>query len=301
MPSPERDGIVQMLRALPRGVVTAENVHALRAQLDSIAGRLPNGTRVGPAVGLSVPADWVRCGETSDDRRLLYLHGGAYIAGSRRSHGPLAARISRASGCAVLLIDYRLAPEHPYPAALDDALLALAWMRDHCPEGTTTPATDVFIGGDSAGGGLTLASLVATRDRKEPMPNAAFTLSAWTDLALTGASLATRREADPMLDPPQMPPATALYLGQTNPRTPLASPLYADLTGLPPMLMQVGDDEVLLDDTLRVADQARAAGVDVTVDVWPHMFHVFQSFAGMLPEGREAIGKIGEFLRIPRR
>ena len=281
---------------MPRGVITRETVHLLRAQLDSIAGQMPKGTESEAAKGLSVPADWVRCGDVDPDKRLLYLHGGAYISGSRVSHGPLAARISRASGMAVLLLDYRLAPEHPHPAAVDDAFAALAWMGEHGPSGVAR-ATRTFIAGDSAGGGLTLATLFKTREAKARMPDAAVTLSAWTDLAMTGDTIKTRAAADPMIDPPLMAPAAALYLGKTDARAPLASPFYGDVAGLPPLLMQVGDDEVLLDDTLRFAERARSAHVDVTVDVWPEMFHVFQAFAGALPEGREAITKIGAFLR----
>jgi monoterpene epsilon-lactone hydrolase len=295
--SPERQTIVDMLRMMPRGVVTRENVHLLREQLDAIAGQLPRDTVMEPAEGLGIPADWVRCGEVDTTRRLLYLHGGAYISGSRKSHGPLAARISRAPGVSVLLLDYRLAPEHPHPAAVEDAVAALAWMGAHNPSSDVSPAAQTFIAGDSAGGGLTLATLLAVRDAGTRMPDAAVTLSAWTDLAMTGDSIKTRAAVDPMIDVPSMHPAASLYLGKTDARGSLASPLYGALAGLPPLLMQVGDDEVLLDDTLRFADRARQAGTLVTVEVWPEMFHVFQGFAGMLPEGRDAIKKIGAFLR----
>ncbi len=297
MASPELQIIVDMLRMIPRGVVTRETVHLLREQLDTMAGQLPRDTVMAPADGLGMPADWVRCGEVDVTRRLLYLHGGAYISGSRKSHGPLAARISRASGMSVLLVDYRLAPEHPHPAAVEDAVAALAWMGAHGPSSDVSPASQTFIAGDSAGGGLTLATLLAARDGGMRMPDAAVTLSAWTDLAMTGGSVETRAAVDPMIDVPSMQPAAALYLGKTDAHAPLASPLYGALAGLPPLLMQVGDDEVLLDDTLRFAESARRAGTPVTVDVWPEMFHVFQAFAGMLPEGREAIKKIGAFLR----
>jgi monoterpene epsilon-lactone hydrolase len=296
MASPEHERILEMLRMLPRELPTRDNVHLTRTLLDATAGRSPRGTEVQEVDAAGVPGEWVRCGQVDPDRRLLYLHGGAYVSGSRVSHRALAARISRAAGVSVLLIDYRLAPEHPHPAAVEDAVAALGFMNESGPLGPAR-ARRTFVGGDSAGGGLTLAALLSVRDARSRLPDAAIALSPWTDLAMTGDSFTSRAAIDPMITPSFMHPCAALYLGTTDARQPLASPLYADLRGLPPLLLHVGDAEVLLDDTTRFAERARAAAVDVHVEVWPEMFHVFQAFATVLPEGREAIAKIGEFLR----
>ena len=244
-----------------------------------------------------VPSEWVSAPGADPDRRLLYFHGGGYVVGAPETRRDLAGRISAASGCVVLTAGYRLAPEHPFPAAVDDAWDALRFIRASGPSGQS-PARALFIGGESAGGGLTLATLVATRDAGEPMPDAAVTLSAWTDLAISGESMQTRATADPMItDLTGLREMIDAYLGGADPRAPLASPLYADLSGLPPLLMQVGDDEVLLSDTTAVAEKARAAGVEVTEEVWPEMFHVFQSYASVLPEAQQAVERIGEFLK----
>ena len=241
-------------------------------------------------------AEWLVPRGARTDVRLVYLHGGAYIAGSRRSHRGLASRIARAIGCVALVPEYRLAPEHPFPAALEDARLALAHAFGHGPDGES-PATAVILAGDSAGGGLTISTLVSARDDRARLPVAAVTLSAWTDLEGKGESVRTRAELDPMIPPALIPGWARLYLGDRDPATPLASPVNADLTGLPPLLMQVGDHEVLLDDTVRVAERAEAAGVQVALEVWPEAFHVFQAFAGAIPEGRQAIEHIGRFCR----
>ena len=295
MASRERDRIVEMLRMLPRALPTRDNVPLMRTLLEAAAGRSPRGTDVQEVDAAGVPGEWVRCGEVDPDRRLLYLHGGEYVTGSRVSHRALAARISRAAGVAVLLIDYRLAPEHPHPAAVEDAVAAFGFMSESGPVGPG-PARRRFVGGDSAGGGLTLATLLAARDARMRLPDAAIALSPWTDLAMTGESFSSRAAVDPMITPDFMHPCAALYLGATEARHPLASPLYADLRELPPLLMHVGDEEVLLDDTTRFAQRARAAGVEVNLEIWPEMFHVFHAFASALPEGREAIAKIGDFL-----
>jgi epsilon-lactone hydrolase len=195
------------------------------------------------------------------------------------------------------LLDYRLAPEHPCPAALEDAVAGYRWLleRGVRPE-------QIVIGGDSSGGGLALATLVRLREQGVALPAAGVLLSPWVDLTIAGPSIQTRAAIDPLVSPESLRLAAGYYLGGADPRMTLASPLYADLRGLPPLLIQAGDHEVLLSDATRLAEQARAAGVDVTLDVWDEMWHVWQAWAEILPEGQQAIERIGAFIRrqLPR-
>jgi acetyl esterase/lipase len=246
-----------------------------------------------------VPCEWVLAPGADPDRRLLYLHGGAWTSGGLDSHRPLSARLSAATGAAVLAVDYRLAPEHPFPAGLDDCLAGYGWLRGHGPSGPA-PARSVFVAGDSAGGNLTLALLFAARQRGLPFPNAAVAISPATDFLATGDSYRTRAARDPIITagPDGIRLLSKLYLqGRAAPEDPLASPLYGDYRGLPPLLFHVGDAEVLLDDSTRAAEKARAAGVDVTLEVWPEMPHVWHAFAPFLPEATQAIERIGAFVR----
>jgi len=292
---PSLDRIVETLRAMPKWEPTAETIPTIRKLLDSMGAPLPKGTATQSVVADGSRAEWVLADEIDPARRMLYVHGGGFVAGSPTSHRALAARIGRAAGCAVLLADYPLAPEHPFPAALEDCVRCLRFLRDRGPEGST-PAREVIVAGDSAGGGLALATLLACRDAGEPMPAASVTLSAWTDLTMSGPSVVAQAAADPMIQAAHMGPCAALYLGTHSARDPLASPLFGDLRGLPPLLMQVGDREVMLDDTRRFAARAREHGVRVTEEVWPGMFHVFQAFAGVLAEGMQAIDRIGHWI-----
>jgi acetyl esterase/lipase len=252
----------------------------------------PEDVRYEPLQVGSVPAEWVTAPGADASRAILYLHGGGYAIGSISSHRELAARISRAAGARVLLIDYRLAPEHPFPAAVDDAVAAYRWL---VASGLTPPG--LAIAGDSAGGGLTVAALVSLRDSGDTLPAAGVCLSPWVDLEGTGASMTERAALDPMVAADRLRVYANAYLGGADPRSPLASPLYADLRGLPPLLIQVGTAETLYDDASRLADRARTGGVEVTFEACQDMIHVWQIFASMLPEGREAIDRIGEFLR----
>jgi len=246
-----------------------------------------------------VPCEWLRARGADPDRRLLYIHGGGWTAGGLDSHRPLSARISEATGCAVLAVDYRLAPEHPFPAGFDDCVAAYRWLRENGPEGARA-ARSVFVAGDSAGGNLTLALLLGLKQRGLPLPDAAIPISPATDFLATGDSYRTRAESDPIIKggPDAIRLLAAAYLqGRAKPDDPLASPLHGDFAGLPPLLVQVGDAEVLLDDSTRVAEKARKAGVDVTLEVWPEMPHVWHAFAPFLPEASEAIEHIGAFVR----
>jgi monoterpene epsilon-lactone hydrolase len=250
-----------------------------------------------------VPCEWITTPASDPRHRLLYFHGGGYVIGSAKTHRRLCENLAQATGCAVLNVDYRLAPEHPFPAAVDDGLATLRFIREQGPEGPGAAAA-LFVAGDSAGGGLVLATLLAAKRDGVRLPDGAIGISAWTDLAGTGASIASRRAKDPLIrDPGMLTGMASQYLGDADARDPLASPLYGDLAGLPPLLLQVGDCEILLDDTTRVAAKAREAGVAVEEEVWPEMFHVWHSMAPILPEGQQAIDRIGRFVRehIPAR
>ncbi|MCH8345634.1 MAG: alpha/beta hydrolase, partial [Chloroflexi bacterium] len=212
--------------------------------------------------------------------------------GSINTHREMISRLSRASGARALAIDYRLAPEHPFPAAIEDATTAYRWLLSSGVD----PAR-LVIAGDSAGGGLTVATLISLRDAGDPLPAAAVCLSPWVDMEAASDSMTTKAEADPMITQKDVLEGAQAYLNGADPRTPLASPIHADLSGLPPLLIHVGTAEVLLDDSTRLAERARSAGVDVTLEPWDDMIHVFQFFASMLPEGQQAIDRIGEFVR----
>ncbi|MEO8458097.1 MAG: alpha/beta hydrolase [Chloroflexota bacterium] len=223
---------------------------------------------------------------------VLYLHGGGYVIGSTNTHADLVSRIGRAAGARALAINYRLAPEYPHPAAVEDATTAYRWLL---AQGASPEA--IVIVGDSAGGGLTAATLLALKDAGNPMPAAAVLISPWTDLALTGESVRTREAADPALSPGILAKWSSAYCDGRPSTDPLISPLYGDHGGLPPLLVIAGDAEILLDDSVRYAERARAAGVDVTLEVWDEMLHIFPIFAGMLPEGQQAIERIGAFIK----
>jgi epsilon-lactone hydrolase len=225
------------------------------------------------------------------DRYLVYLHGGGFIAGSPNVYRHLAWRIALAAGAQVLAPDYRLAPEYPFPAALDDAVAAYRWLL-----GEGVAPRQVALVGDSAGGGLAFSLLLRLRDEGRPLPAAVAALSPWTDLALTGASLRRNARADPMLDVAELAPVARSYLAGADPRHPWASPIYGELSGMPPALIQVGSDEILHDDAARLAERLAAAGSTARLEIWPRMPHVWHLFAPMLPEARRAIGRIGSFL-----
>ena len=247
-----------------------------------------------------IPCEWVVAPGADPDVRLLYLHGGGFVSGAGARYLPLAAHISAAAKCAVLLPDYRLAPEHPFPAGLEDCVAAHEWIRSNGPDGPG-PAQATFIAGDSAGGNLTLVTLLALRDRKLPLPAGGIPLSSCTDFTLASESLKTVE--DPVISAKTMPVFRDLYLGKTDPRNPLASPVFGDYRSIPPLLIQVGEHEMLLDDSLRVANKARADGISVKLEIWTGMFHVFQSREPLLPEARESIDHIADFMRscLPRR
>jgi len=239
-----------------------------------------------------VSARWIDAPNARRDRILIYFHGGGFTMGSVVSHRDLMARLSAAGGCRVLGVDYRLAPEHRFPAAFDDALTVIQWVAR---QGYAVERT--ALAGDSAGGGLVAAALLALRDVGERLPAAGVLLSAWTDLEATAASYETRANADPIHQRKMIRRVARQYLGKPmGTRDTRASPLHAELAGLPPLLLQVGDRETVLDDSVLFAEKARAAGVSAELEVWDGMIHVFQQFPELLPEARQAIERIGVFL-----
>lgn len=257
-----------------------------------MVGTMPEGVEVTDIVAGGVPALSIVPAGAADDRVLLYLHGGAYVMLSSRSHLKLTAHLAVAAGCRAVSIDYRMAPEHPHPAAVTDAVAAYRWLLEQ-----GYAANRIAISGDSAGGGLTLATLVALREQGLPQPACAVPISPWTDLEGTGASMTTNVERDLLIPPQGMPRVVEMFLAGGDTRDPLASPLHADFRGLAPLYVQVGGDEVLLDDSTRVVVKAAHAGGDVRLDVFPEMQHVFQAAVGMLPEADDAVARIGAYLR----
>ena len=253
---------------------------------------VPDDVQVTDVTAGGVPAHWLTAPGADAGRVLLFLHGGGYELGSVRSDGELAARLGRASGMRVLFPEYRLAPEHPFPAAIDDVLTAWHWLRT----GQDLSAGSLAVAGDSAGGGLAVALLVATRDAGQAMPAAAVLMSPTVDLTSSGASMTERAEQDPISTPAMLRQFAAGYLAGADPKTPLASPLFASLAGLPPLLIQVGTADLLLSDSERLATAAAHAGVDVTLQIGEGLPHVYQLLLGT-PEAAQATGQIGKFLR----
>ena len=244
-------------------------------------------TRIG-----TMHAEWLRPRDASKDRALLYLHGGGFSIGSCNTHRALAARIAAAAKVPALLIDYRLAPENPFPAALLDAKNAYGQLLRHGIQ-----ADKIVVAGDSAGGGLALALAVGLRDQAKPLPGSLVCISPWLDLTLSGETMASCAKTDPLISWETSVLNARRYVGQHHPSEPLISPLFADPLGLPPILIQVGQHEVLRSDSESFTRSARAAGVDIRLEVWPGMWHVWHAFAGVVPESGRAIARVGAFIR----
>ena len=269
------------------------DVEKERAETEALAANFKTKIELTciPVNANEVPAEWITTATAPADRVILYLHGGSYNSGSIASHRSLAANIVHAAKTRALIIGYRLAPEYRFPAAVEDAKAAYRWLLEN-----QFSADHIIVAGDSCGGGLALSLLISLRDEERPLPAAAVCLSPWTNLACTGESWETNLTKDIMIDPGVLRKSAQLYLGESDPRTPLASPLYADLKGLPPILIQVGSEELLLSDATCFAEQAQAAGIKVTLQVWKGMQHEWHFAANILPEGRQAIEDIGQFI-----
>ena len=274
-----------------RRAVPAATVRRRLKRIEPFVPRPPVGTQTTVIDGSGVNTVQVEVPQARSDRCVLYFHGGAYALGTAALLRDFTWRIGAAARACVLYFDYRLAPEHPFPAALEDAVAVYRWLA-----GRFDPRRIAFVG-DSAGGGLALATLYKLRDEGFALPAAAVAVSPWTDLALTGPSLELNAAADPMLDVAMLPALANDYLGGADPRNHYASPLYGDASGLPPTLIHVGSDEILRDDAVRMADKLRMAGCQVEIEIWTRMPHAWHHFARVLPEGRDAIARIGAFLQ----
>jgi acetyl esterase/lipase len=270
-------------------------LEADRRKLDDLmvrSQRLPRGTKVSPIAVGDLPAEWVQGPNSASDAAILYLHGGGFIMGSPATHRELAARVSSAGGACVLSLGYRLLPEYPFPAALDDARTAYRWLLER-----GYASDQLIIGGDSSGAGLALQTLISLRDEGVPLPCAGFFMSPVTDWVEPGGeSFATRAASDPLVSPAQCRQTSSMYVGSHG-DSPLLRPTETNLTGLPPLWIQVGDHEVLLSDAERLADRATRAGVEVNFKIWPGMWHVFQNAARYVPESRQSIEELGLFLQ----
>lgn len=286
----EIDAIRRMLASAPRPV----GWPARRARMEEVCSftGLPEGVSFDPLTVAGCPAEWSQAPGGHDDRAVLFLHGGGYCSGSLVSHRTMAGGIARAAGLRVLALGFRLAPENPFPAALEDALAAWDWLiaQGFAPD-------RLALSGDSAGGGLSLAVMQRLRARGAALPGAAVLFSPWTDLMMSGASMTEADAVDPLIHRAYLEGLAEAYLAGHDPRDPLVSPLFADLSGLPPVMIGVGSDETLLDDSLRLARALAFAHVAVTLTVYPRMIHAFPLWAARLTEGRRALADAGAFLR----
>lgn len=294
MPSLRSRILERILRYQSSRVHRDASLEARRQILEKGARSLPmpSGVDVERFTAGPIPAEWVRPRGASTARSVLYLHGGAYTMGSCNTHRALASRIAIAGKSSVLLPEFRLAPEHPFPASLEDCYAVYCWLLDR-----GTSSRRLAIVGDSSGAALAVSLGVLIRDRGLPLPAAIACLSPWADLELTGETLMTRARLDPICSVSESRFHAGHYVGAQDPQDPRISPIYADLRGLPPILIQAGDHEILLSDALRLAERARSCGVETELEVWDGMWHVWHLFAAQVPEARRAIDRIGGFLR----
>jgi epsilon-lactone hydrolase len=280
----------QLIKRRGRHETVAQTRQRIRS-MERLIPAPPHGTAITTVDADGVDADEVVTPASHPDRHILYFHGGAYRIGSRSSCRHVTWRFASATQARLVAIDYRLAPEHPFPCAVEDAVSSYRWLL-----AKAGAAQRIAVIGESSGGGLALALLLKLRDSGLPLPAAAVALSPWTDLALTGATLTTKAEVDPILNAEDLPKFASDYLAGADPHNPYASPLYGDLSGLPSVLIQVGSDEIVLDDAVRMAEALRRANTPVELQVWPGMFHVWHLFAPVLPEALDAIEQAGNFV-----
>jgi epsilon-lactone hydrolase len=295
MPSLRSTILYQTLHRVTSALNVQYSVQEQRTKMDQLARRgirIPRGVHVQTVQAGGVHAEWIEPTRIEPQRTIMYLHGGGYCICSLDTHRGLAARLALASEARILSIDYRLAPEHPFPAALEDSLAAYRWLLAQ-----GVPTRQLIVAGDSAGGGLTLATSISLRDAGEPLPAALVCISPWTDLTFSGESVRTRASVDPVLKPHFDSGYICNYCGDHHADNPLISPLFADLHGLPPTLIHVGDDEILLSDSTRLKEKLEKAGVEASLEIWEGMWHVFQAFAPYAPEAEQSIQKMGKFIK----
>jgi acetyl esterase/lipase len=287
--------LIARLRAMPKSGADIDFVKARREmERQSAKAPLHEGTTTTPVDAGGVPAEWVDAATaTAGGRAVLYLHGGGYAMGSLGTHRALASHLAAAAEARVLLVDYRLAPEHPFPAAVDDAVAAWSWMTG--PGGAQAGRS--VIAGDSAGGGLTAATLLALKDAGAALPAGAVCISPWVDLEATGESHTTMAADDPMIDAGGLKAMATAYIGGADARNPLPSPVHGDWSGMPPLLIQVGTNEVLLDDARALERVCKQAGVEATLEEWEGMVHVWHSFCGLIDDADRAVERIGEWVK----
>ena len=290
--SPQLDSLLQKFKE--RQTIPVKTLDESRALYEKFVNQFPTDPEiVSERVNVGgVAAEWVWVSGASEDHTVIWLHGGGFVIGSTRTHRGISGLISRASGARVLCLDYRLSPEVPFPAPVEDSVAAYKWLLSNGAD----PKKIVF-GGESAGGGLTVSVLVALRYIGEPSPAGGVCMSTWADLAHTGDSIKANAAVDPSLTIEGLEDFAQAYLGDRDRRAPLASPLYADVRGLPPLLFMVGSIEIIRDDSVRLVEKAKAAGVDATLEVWDDMPHNWHQFALVLPEGQQAVDRIGSFIR----
>ncbi len=274
-------------------------VPKMRKRLDQL-GRLSRSARdvaIEEKAIAGLHAEWYRPQQAKAGKLLLYLHGGAYALGSCDSHRKLVTHMAKEGNIEAVMPEYRLAPEHPFPAGLDDAVAIYKALL-----ASGYDAADIIISGDSAGGGLSVATMLQLRHQGLPLPGAAVLLSPFLDMSASGESVKTRASRDPWFRPDEIEVVIRYYCPNEDVRNPLLSPVFANVAGLPPTLIQVGDDEILLSDSARFADKLKTAGIDVELEVFPEMWHVFQLFVGKMPESKAAIRKIGAYIQnaLPR-
>lgn len=294
MVSKRMENIIKQFRKW-QNTPRANTVESLRKALDLMASfpKIAKDIKIEKANIDGIQAEWITTPDIKRSNALLYLHGGAYIGGSIRNSREFCSRISRSAGVSVLNVDYRLAPEYPFPSALEDSINTYKWLlkTGFLPE-------NIIFGGDSAGGGLVIAAMVKLKDSRIKLPAAAFCLSPWVDLALKGETMETKESIDPFVTKEGLEMAVSYYLKNEDILNPLASPLYANLEGLPPLFIQVGTSELLLDDSIRLAQQAQNFGIEVQLKIWKDMIHVFSLLGNTIPEVQAANKEIIEFINL---
>jgi acetyl esterase/lipase len=290
MSDPEITALRAMIASRPRATELAQRRHDIDARGKQFG--VPSGVTVTKVDAGGVKAEWAATPDSDADSAIIYVHGGGYVIGSLDSHRHLAAEISRTAGTRVLALEYRLAPEYPYPAPVEDTLAAYKFLLSG-----GIAAKRIAIAGDSAGGGLVVGAMLAIKDAGLALPGAGWCISPWVDMEALGASFIDRATTDPTVQKAGISEMAGLYMGGADPRSVYAAPIYGDLRGLPPLLIQVGAAETLLDDSLQLARVAGAADVMVDLQIWPEMIHVWHLYFPILNAGRRAIASGGAFLR----